>query len=191
MQAYYNALAQSNLQLSANANAAGQQQAQFGAGLYGQGIGLTQAQQLAGANLYGQGINLTQQGQQFGAGLFNTGADLQNKYYAGQTAAYSPFATAMDTSIGLENLAQQPLNLGINIGGRTTAASADAGRLLSTGITNAASTMKPSNAYSASGNLFSGLAQNPMVTGAINNAFGVSSSAPKYQIVNGQLVQVA
>jgi hypothetical protein len=97
----------------------------------------------------------------------------------------------MDTSSALERLAQTPLNLGINIGGQTTAASADAGRLLSTGITNAASTMKPSNAYSASGNLFSGLAQNPMVTGAINNAFGVSSSAPKYQIVNGQLVQVA
>jgi hypothetical protein len=39
--------------------------------------------------------------------------------------------------------------------------------------------------------LFSGFAQNPMVTGAINNAFGVQSSAPKYQIANGQLVQVA
>ena len=191
MQAYYNALAQSNLQLSANANAAGQQQAQFGAGLYGQGVGLTQAQQLAGANLYGQGINLTQQGQQFGGGLMSQGAGLQNAYYTGQTAAYAPFATAMDTSSALERLAQTPLNLGINIGGQTTAASADAGRLLSTGITNAASTMKPSNAYSASGNLFSGLAQNPMVTGAINNAFGVQSSAPKYQIINGQLVQVS
>jgi hypothetical protein len=49
--------------------------------------------------------------------------------------------------------------------------------------------MAPSNAYSASGNLLSGIAQNPMVTGAINNAFGVSN-APKYQIINGQLVQV-
>ena len=155
MAAYYNSIAQSNLNLAANAD----QEARS---------------------------RLT-----YGAGLFNTGAGLQNQFYSGQTAAYAPFATAMDTSSALESLAQTPLNLGINIGGKTTAASADAGRLLSTGITNAASTMKPSNAYSASGNLFSGFAQNPMVTGAINNAFGVSSSAPKYQIVNGQLVQVA
>ena len=127
----------------------------------------------------------------YGGGLMTQGAGLQNAYYAGQTGAYAPFTTAMDTSTGLENLAQQPLNLGINIGGRTTAASAEAGKLLSGGITSAASTMYPSNAYSATGNLLSGVAQNPMVTGAINNAFGVTSSAPKYQIVNGQLVQVA
>jgi hypothetical protein len=127
----------------------------------------------------------------FGGGLFNTGAGLQNQFYSGQTAAYQPFATAMDTSSGLESLAQQPMNLGTSIGAKTTASTAEAGRLLSSGITNAANTMAPSNAYSASGNLLSGVAQNPMVTGAINNAFGVQSSAPKYQIVNGQLVQVA
>jgi hypothetical protein len=127
----------------------------------------------------------------FGGGLFNTGAGLQNQFYSGQTAAYAPFATAMDTSSGLESLAQQPMNLGTSIGAKTTASTAEAGRLLSSGITNAANTMAPSNAYSASGNLLSGIAQNPMVTGAINNAFGVQSSAPKYQIVNGQLVQVS
>jgi hypothetical protein len=127
----------------------------------------------------------------FGGGLFNTGAGLQNQFYSGQTAAYQPFATAMDTSSGLESLAQQPMNLGTSIGAKTTASTAEAGRLLSSGITNAANTMAPSNAYSASGNLLTGVAQNPMVTGAINNAFGVQSSAPKYQIVNGQLVQVA
>ena len=126
----------------------------------------------------------------YGAGLFDTGAGLQNKYYAGQTAAYAPFATAMDTTTGLESLAQQPMNLGTAIGAKTTASTAEAGRLLSSGITNAAATMYPSNAYSASGNFLSGVAQNPTVTGALNNAFGVST-APKYQIVNGQLVQVA
>ena len=129
----------------------------------------------------------------YGAGLFDTGAGLQNKYYAGQTAAYAPFATAMDTTTGLENLAQQPMNLGTAIGAKTTAATAQAGNLLSQGITNAAATMYPSNAYSASGNFLTGVAQNPVVTGALNSAFGVqpTTSAPKYQIVNGQLVQVA
>jgi len=125
----------------------------------------------------------------FGGGLFNTGAGLQNQFYSGQTAAYAPFATAMDTSSGLESLAQQPMNLGTSIGAKTTASTAEAGRLLSGGITSAAATMAPSNAYSASGNLLTGVANNPMVTGAINNAFGVSN-APKYQIINGQLVQV-
>jgi len=81
------------------------------------------------------------------------------------------------------------MNLGTSIGAKTTASTAEAGRLLSGGITSAAATMAPSNAYSASGNLLTGVANNPMVTGAINNAFGVSN-APKYQIINGQLVQV-
>jgi hypothetical protein len=156
MAAYYNSIANTNLNLAANADQAAQQR-------------------------------LT-----FGAGLFDTGAGLQNKYYSGQTAAYAPFATAMDTSTGLENLAQQPMNLGISIGGKTTASTAQAGNLLSQGITNAAATMAPSNAYSATGNLLSGFSQNPTVTSALNNAFGVpTSTAPKYQIVNGQLVQVA
>ena len=127
----------------------------------------------------------------YGAGLFDTGAGLQGKYYSGQTAAYAPFATAMDTSVGLERLAQQPMTIGTEIGGKTTAANTLSGSLLSSGITQAAQTMAAPNAYSASGNLLSGIAQNPMVTGAINNAFGVQSSAPKYQIINGQLVQVA
>jgi hypothetical protein len=76
MEAYYNALAQQDAQLAAGAQQAGQQRAQFGAGLYQQGTGLTQAQQLAGAGLYGQGVGLTQQGKQFGAGLYGQGTGL-------------------------------------------------------------------------------------------------------------------
>ena len=199
MQAYYNALAQSNLQLAANANLAGQQQTQFGAGLYGQGVGLTQgqqlagaglygqgtaltqAQQLAGANLYGQGINLTQQGQQFGGGLMSQGANLQNAYYTGQTAAYSPFTTAMDVTTGLENLAQTPMTLGTQIGAKTTASAAQAGMLSGQGIINAANTMAQPNAYSLGGNVLAGIAGSPAVTGALNKAFGVSTQPTQQQ----------
>jgi len=155
---YYNALAQQDLALAAQADQAAQQRIQFG------------------------------------AGLFDTGAGLQNKYYAGQTAAYQPFATAMDTTKYLEGLAQQPMTIGTEIGGKTTAANTLSGSLLSSGITQAAATMAPANAYSASGNFLSGVAQNPAVGSALNNVFGVQttpSSAPKYQIINGQLVQVA
>jgi hypothetical protein len=71
----------------------------------------------------------------YGSGLFDTGANLQGRYYTGQTAAYSPFATAMDTSSALESLAERPLNLGTSIGERTTASTAAEGRFLSEGIT--------------------------------------------------------
>lgn len=144
--------------------------------------------------LAAQADQAAQQRIQFGAGLFDTGAGLQNKYYAGQTAAYAPFATAMDTTKYLEGLAQQPMTIGTEIGGKTTAANTLSGSLLSGGITSAAATMAPANAYSASGNFLSGVAQNPAVGSALNNVFGVQttpSSAPKYQIINGQLVQVA
>ena len=108
----------------------------------------------------------------FGAGLFDTGAGLQGRYYTGQTAAYSPFTTAMDVTTGLENLAQVPLTLGTQIGSKTTASAAEAGRLTGTGIINAAGTMAPANAYSLSGNLLSGVAGSPNVTSALNKAFG-------------------
>lgn len=155
MAAYYNSIAQSNLNLAANADQEARNRIAFG------------------------------------GGLFNTGAGLQNQFYSGQTAAYAPFTSAMNTSIGLEELAQAPMNLGMELGGRVSSAAGRSGALTAQGITNAANTMAAPNAYSATGNLLSGVAQNPMVTGAINNAFGVQSSAPKYQIVNGQLVQVA
>jgi hypothetical protein len=119
---------------------------------------------------------------EFGSGLFDTGANLQGKYYAGQTAAYQPFATAMDTSAGLENLAQAPLTLGTQIGAKTTASSAEAGRLLSSGITGAAATMLPSNAYSLTGDVLGGIAQSPLVTSAIDKAFGVQPQQRTYTV---------
>jgi hypothetical protein len=133
--AYYNALAQSNLQLAAQGQQAGMEQARFGAGLLG------------------------------------TGSDLMGKYYAGQTAAYAPFATAIDTSSGLENLAQQPMTLGTQIGAKTTASAAEAGRLLGQGMINSAQTQAPANAFSYSGNLFSQAANNPQLQAAILKAF--------------------
>ena len=108
----------------------------------------------------------------YGAGLFDTGANLQNRFYSGQTAAYSPFATAMDTSSGLERLAQVPLDIGRQVGGQVTAGAASAGNLLSQGITSAAGTMAPANAYSLGGNLLAGAANSPVLAGAVNKAFG-------------------
>jgi hypothetical protein len=118
---------------------------------------------------------------QFGAGLFDTGANLQGRYYTGQTAAYSPFTTAIDTSSGLERLAQQPLDLSTSIGQRVSTANANVGQLTGQGIINAASTMAPANAYSAGGNLLSGAAQSPVFANAVNRAFGNTQQSTQQQ----------
>jgi hypothetical protein len=80
MQAYYNALAQQDLQLAANAQQAGQQRAQFGAGLFGTGAGLL-------------------------------GTQVQ-----GQAGAYSPLLAALGVSGQVENMAQMPYQLGLQLG---------------------------------------------------------------------------
>jgi hypothetical protein len=132
--------------------------------------------------LAAQADQAAQQRIQFGAGLFDTGAGLQNKYYAGQTAAYAPFATAMDTSKYLEGLAQQPMTIGTEIGGKTTAANTLSGSLLSSGITQAAATMAPANAYSLTGDVLGGISQSPLVTSAIDKAFGVQPQQRTYTV---------
>jgi hypothetical protein len=80
MQAYYNALAQQDLQLSAQAEQAAQQRIGFGTGLFGTGAGFlgTQAQ--------------------------------------GISSAYSPLQTQLGLSGQVENMAQMPYQLGIQLG---------------------------------------------------------------------------
>ena len=144
MEAYYNALAQQDAQLAAGAQQAGQQRSQFGAGLYQQGTGLTQAQQLAGAGLYGQGVGLTQQGQQFGAGLLGSGANLLGAYGQGLTGAYAPFSTGIGVGSQLEQLGQQPLSLSQQLAQASSTAGARAGELGIRGTTAAAAARLPS-----------------------------------------------
>jgi hypothetical protein len=144
MEAYYNALAQQDAQLAAGAQQAGQQRAQFGAGLYQQGTGLTQAQQLAGAGLYGQGVGLTQQGQQFGAGLLGSGANLLGAYGQGLTGAYAPFSTGIGVGSQLEQLGQQPLSISQQLAQLSSASGARAGELGIRGTTAAAAARLPS-----------------------------------------------
>jgi hypothetical protein len=121
--------------------------------------------------LAAQGQQAGQQQATFGAGLLSTGSDLMGKYYAGQTAAYNPFATAIDTSSGLESLAQQPMTLGTQIGAKTTASAAEAGRLLSQGMISSAATQAPANQFSYSGNILSQFANNPTLQAALTKAF--------------------
>jgi hypothetical protein len=76
LQALFNARAMQEAQLAANAQQAGQQQVQFGAGLVGTGQQLGIQGQKFGADLIGTGQQLGIQGQQFGANLIGSGQQL-------------------------------------------------------------------------------------------------------------------
>lgn len=104
----------------------------------------------------------TQGGQQyatFGAGLLGTGGDLQRSMYGTQQAAYAPYQTALGGATTLEQLGQTPLDIGTSLGSATTAAAAAGGRAMQQGMTGAAQTMQPANAYSPWGSLLTGAGQ--------------------------------
>jgi hypothetical protein len=171
-QALANARAMQDAQLAANAGQYGLQQQQAGANLYGQGNALTQGAQLAGAGLYGTGQGLTQQGQQFGAGLFGTGAQNLGNYYAGQTAAMSPYNAAIAGVQGLEQAGQQPFNMSTALAQQQAAAGANAGRLGYAGAQDAANAVLRANQVSPFADILSALGKTPTATSAIGSAAG-------------------
>ena len=106
LQAYYNALAQEDAQLAAQAQQAGQQQLAFGTNLFG------------------------------------TGANLLGGMYGGQVAALSPYTTYLGGAGTVEQLGQQPLDIGAQLGGRSATAGAQAGQSLLYGGLGAARTLQ-------------------------------------------------
>lgn len=108
-----------NPEMAAYYNAVAQQQAQLAAG----------ADQAA------------QQQQVFGAGLFGQGAGLLGQQSALTSGAYGPLQTQLGLAGSVEQLGQQPLELGSALGGRQAQAGAAAGNLLMTGGINAGRTM--------------------------------------------------
>lgn len=173
LQAYYNALAQQEAQLAAN------------------------------ADLYGQ------QRTQFGAGLFGTGANLLSQVPALTSAGYSPLQTQLGLASSVENLGQESLNLGAQLGGRAAQAGGTAARALlqggmgaaqtlQAGQVGAARTMQQANQYSPVGAALTGIGQqlgaggqsqlgswfNNMIstpkTGQTTNWFGGTINDPTY-----------
>lgn len=135
MEAYYNALAQQDLQLASQAQEAGQRNVAFGAGLFG------------------------------------TGADLMSQYQAGQIGALSPFTTYLGAGTSIEDIAQQPLKLGMELGGRSATAGGNVGQFLLSGGMGAAKAIQ-STAGSGIGKTLIGLADNPYVQQGIEKAVG-------------------
>ena len=125
MEAYYNALAQQDLQLAAQAQEAGQRQTAFGAGLFG------------------------------------SGSQLLGQYQTGQVGALSPFQTSLGLGGTIEQMGQQGLQIGSELGGRTANAGANVGQSLLRGGLSAAQTAQAGNAYNPLANVLQGIGSNP------------------------------
>lgn len=137
----------------------------IGGGVNGQGAANPQMQALYNARMQ-QDAQLAAQATQggmdyakFGSGMVGSGGNMLRDQYGTQSAAYNPYSTALGGAQYIEGLGQNAMDIGINIGAKGTAASAQSGLLQAQGMTNAANTMAPVNAQSPWGNLLSGGAQ--------------------------------
>jgi len=134
MEAYYNAMAQQDAQLAANAQSEGQRNVAFGAGLFG------------------------------------SGSQLMGQYQAGQVSALNPFTTYLGAGSTLEQLGQQPLDIGAQLGGRAATAGANVGQALLTGGISAARAQQ-AGAYDPFATALSGLANNQQFGQGVSNYF--------------------
>jgi hypothetical protein len=114
-----------------------------------------------------------QEGQRqlaFGTGLFGQGAGMLGQYQQGQIGALSPFNSYFGGVSTLENLGQQPLDLGAQLGGRN--ANAMGAEALLTGGTNAALTMQQANSYNPLAAALQGAGSSPYVQQGVRSLFG-------------------
>jgi hypothetical protein len=130
------------------------EEARLGAGAFGRGraglnvgatgqpelFALAQARREQDLRLAAQAEQAAQQRLGFGAGLFGTGANLYGTSYQMPVQALAPFQTQFGLSQLLEQAAQQPLDIGAQLGGRTATAGARAGESLLAGGLGAART---------------------------------------------------
>lgn len=84
------------------------------------------------------------------------------------SSAYSPLQTNVGLNATFEQLAQSPLDIGAQLGGRAATAGAQVGNTLLQGGLAAAKTMQSANAYSPWGSAISGAASNPQVQKALS-----------------------
>jgi hypothetical protein len=94
-----------------------------------------------------QDLQLAQQAEQaaqqqigFGAGLFGTGAQQLAQQYGIPTQALGPLQSLLGTTQSIEELGQQPFQLGLAVGGAAQPGATAGAQLLSSGLTNAAQT---------------------------------------------------
>lgn len=106
----------------------------------------------------------------FGTNLFGTGAQLYDLYGRGQVGALAPYSAYLGGATTLEDLAQQPLNVGINIGAKGMSPAAAQAQL--TGLTGAARTQYAADAYNPFATALQGFSQNKELTSGLAKLFG-------------------
>jgi hypothetical protein len=117
---------------------------------------------------------------QLGTGLFGTGASLLGLIPQYQTQAMAPFQTQLGLAQTIENLGQQPLDIGAQLGGRTATAGAQAGQALLQGGLGAAQTQLTGNLVSSSARYgaIQDLLNNPQIQRGVGGLFGGSTTGP-------------
>jgi hypothetical protein len=166
-QAYYNAIAQQDATLAANA----QQQARGNLAediRLGTGLGNTALSTGTAADT--DAYNRMLKNIDVGSGLFTGGLNLAS-------GGYAPFKTQFGLSNTLEQTGQNTLDLGAQLGGRAASAGANVGNTLLQGGTNAARTMQQATGYSPFGSALQGLAGNSNFTNSMANWMGGGAQA--------------
>ena len=110
MQAYYNALANQDLQLASQSQQAGQQRATFGAGLYGTGAGLLGAQVQGQAGAYAplqSQLGLASNIEGLSQMPFNIGLDVGKAQVPGQTTGAQLYGQGMSQAAQTQYQGQQ------------------------------------------------------------------------------------
>jgi hypothetical protein len=120
----------------------------------------------------------------FGAGLFGTGADLLRAAYQGQIGALAPFEAYIGQTRALENLGQQPLALGIDIGSKGQ--SGAAARAMLAGGMSAAKSLEAANSFNPFATALTMASSNPAFGRGVSNFFGGGGQAAFSQTGLGQ-----
>jgi hypothetical protein len=150
----------------------------FGRGRAGLSIGdigqpelfaLSSARRAQDLQLAAQAEAAAQQRAQFGAGLFGTGAGLLGQQYGIPTQALGPLQSLLGTVGSIEELGQQPFQLGLQVGGASQPGATAGANLLSSGLSSAALTQQRGG-DAASGQLTSFM--NNMLNAAIGSFGG-------------------
>lgn len=103
-------------------------------------FGLASARREQDLALAAQAEQAAQQQTQFGAGLFGLGAQQLAQQYGIPTQALGPLQSLLGTTQTIEELGQQPLQLGLAVGGAGQQGATAGAQLLSSGLSQAAQT---------------------------------------------------
>ena len=122
------------------------------------------------ARIADQAMQAGQQQALFGADLYRTGGNLGNQMYALQASALGPYQAYLSGATGLENLGQQSLEMGSNLG--RNIANPQGGQAIYQGGTGAAQTMGMANAYNPFATALTGFSRSPELTNATAKMFG-------------------